>query len=354
MVFGSLGRNFSLVAGEVSGFAVPETGQWNDMAAPPDPTDLMLFALLVNAGGFTEAARKSGIPKSTLSRRIQNLEAALGEKVLQRTTRRVVLTEMGQHILGAAEQIAHEAGRVAELAERRRAVPSGALRVSAPADLAGVVLAPMLAAFARAYPEVRLDLDMSPRHVDVIAESFDLAIRVGEAETAQQLTTRHLIDLDLGLFAAPDYLLARGMPQRAQELAGHDLLGLMVGGAVPPWVLEHGGVAVTVDLARRRLAANSYDMLRAMAERGAGISVLPEIFAQAPLRDGALQRVLAGWRLRPATVRAVFPSRRLMPQKTRVFLDALLWGLAPGRPADPALVDAWSLMAGGPQRHGLL
>lgn len=324
------------------------------MAAPPDPTDLMLFALVVNSGGFSEAAKQSGIAKSTLSRRISELEARLGEKVLQRTTRRVVLTEMGQRILGAAEQIAHEAERVAEVAEHRQLTPSGRLRVSAPADLAGIVLAPMLTAFAAAWPAVQLDLDLSPRYVDVIAESFDLAIRVGEGDTSQHLTARHLASLDLGIFAAPGYLQRCGTPQDAADLPGFDLLALASAGAPLPWVLDRQGQGLTIGMTGRRLAANSYDMLRRLAVMGAGISVLPVLFAEEPLRHGALQRLLPEWTLRPVTVRAVFPSRRLMPQKTRVFLDALLHHLRPGRPADPALIDAYSLMTGGPQRNGLL
>lgn len=324
------------------------------MPLPPDPTDLMFFALVVNAGGFSEAAKQTGIPKSTLSRRIGELEARLGEKVLQRTTRRIVLTEMGQRILGAAEQIAHEAERVAQVADHRQLTPSGRLRVSAPADLAGIVLAPMLAAFAAAWPEVQLDLDLSPRYVDVIAESFDLAIRVGEGDTAQQLTARHLTNLDLGVYAAPAYLARRGTPEAAQDLPGFDLLALNSAGAALPWGLDRQGQGLTIDMAGRRLGANSYDMLRRLVLMGAGIAVLPVAFAEAPVQQGALVRLLPDWALRPVTVRAVFPSRRLMPQKTRVFLDALLHHLRPGRPADPSLIEAYSLMAGGPQRNGLL
>lgn len=322
------------------------------MAVPPDPNDLMLFARIVNAGGFGEASRLTGVPKSTLSRRIQDLEARLGERVLQRTTRRLVLTEMGQRILGAAEQIAHETERIADLAEHRQVTPSGRLRISAPADLAGISLAPMLAAFSLAYPEVQLDLDMSPRFVDLIAESFDLAIRVGESETHQQLTTRSLIDLELGIFAAPEYLARRGQPTAAAELERFDLLVLNSAGSPIPWRLARAGEQVTPDTGARRVSANSYDLLRRLAILGAGIALLPDIFAETPLREGRLTRILPDWHPRPVTVRAVFPGRQLMPQKTRVFLDALLAWLKPGRTRDPALVEAFSLMTHGPQRPG--
>ena len=292
------------------------------MPPSPDPMDLVLFASIVNAGGFSEAARKLGLPKSTLSRRIQELETRLGEKVLQRTTRRLVLTEMGLRILGSAEQIGHEMERVADVIERRRTRPSGRLRVSAPADLAAISLAPMFAAFTRDFPEVQLDLDMSPRYVDMIGESFDLAIRVGEAEAQQHLTTRHLIDLEIGLYAAPAYLATPVMSP--DDLPHRDMLMLMSDGSPVPWVMNRGGEVLTIDAKSRRITANSYYVLRRLALLGAGISSLPEIFAADHRRSGALIRVLPDWTLRPASVRAVFPSRRLMPQKTRAFLDMLL------------------------------
>ena len=229
---------------------------------------------------------------------------------------------MGLRILGSAEQIGHEKERVADVIERRRSRPSGRLRVSAPADLAAISLAPMFAAFTRDCPEVQLDLDMSPRYVDVIGESFDLAIRVGEAEAQQNLTTRHLVDLEIGLYAAPAYLET---PVRTpDDLPQRDMLMLMSDGSPVPWVMNRGGEVLTIDAKSRRITANSYDVLRRLALLGAGISSLPDVFAVDHLRSGALVRVLPEWALRPASVRAVFPSRRLMPQKNRAFLDMLL------------------------------
>ena len=196
------------------------------MPTSPNPFDLVIFARVVNAGSFGGAAEQLGLPRSTVSRRIAVLEGLLGEKVLQRTTGRIVLTEMGQRILVPAEQIAQEVDGVLAIAEHRQATPSGQLRVSVPGDLAGISLAPMLAAFSLAYPEVQLELDLSPRYVDVIAESYDLAIRVDGATQDKRLTTRHLIDLGIGLHAAPSYLQRVGKPDDPRALAQHDILVL--------------------------------------------------------------------------------------------------------------------------------
>lgn len=311
------------------------------MPSAPDPMDLIIFARVASTGSFADAAKALDLPKSTVSRRIQQLEALLGEKVLQRTTRRVVLTEMGQRILGSSEQIQHEIERVVDLADHRKTIPSGQLRVSAPGDLASISLAPMLAAFSIAYPEVQLALDLSPRYVDLIAESYDIAIRIGDVESDHRLTTRKLIELDVGLFAAPLYLSRVPTPSTPQDLLRCAKLVLTTGGNPVVWRLQNAGETFVVDLRTLRVAANSYEMLHRFALMGAGIAILPTAFAAQDVLTGALQRILPDWTMPPAAVRAVFPSRRLMPLKSRVFLDTLLAYLKPGFPRDPAVTAAY-------------
>lgn len=315
----------------------------NEVAMPAslDPMDLIIFARVASTGSFSEAAKALDLPKSTVSRRIQQLEALLGEKVLQRTTRRVVLTEMGQRILGSSEQILHEIERVVDLADQRKTIASGQLRVSAPGDLASISLAPMLAAFNIAYPEVQLDLDMSPRYVDLIAESYDIAIRIGDVESDHRLTTRKLIELEIGLFASPQYLSRRPAPATPQELVACAKLVLSTGGNPVVWQLQKAGETYVVDPRTRRVAANSYEMLHRFALMGAGVAILPVAFAAQDVQSGALLRILPEWSMPAAAVRAVFPSRRLMPLKSRVFLDTLLAYLKPGFPRDPAVTAAY-------------
>ncbi|MBL0370923.1 LysR family transcriptional regulator [Rhizobium sp. KVB221] len=299
------------------------------MARQADPFDLMIFARVVEAGSFSLAAERLGLPKSTVSRRISALEAGLGERLVQRTTRKLVLTEMGQRILTSAEQIVHEVEIVTALAEDSQVTPSGRLRVSMPSDLASITFAPMLARFAESYPAVQLELDLSPDYVDVLADSFDLAIRIGGEALGMRLTTRHLLDIGIGLYASPAYIAAFGEPDMPQSLARHSMLVLHTGGEAASWRLERGAQVAAVDMSGRRVSANSYDLLLKLASAGAGIAALPDIFVRSRVASGELKRVLPDWQLPPAMARAVFPSRKLMPRKTRVFLDDLLDFLKP-------------------------
>lgn len=294
-----------------------------------DPFDLMIFARVAETGSFSTAAERLGLPKSTVSRRISVLESQLGERLLQRTTRRNFLTEMGQRILIPAEQIIHEVDAVMAVAEHRQVVPSGRLRVSVPGDLAAISLAPMLTDFSKAYREIQLELDLSPRYVDVIGDGFDLAIRIGGETQDLQLTTRHLVDLGIGLYASPLYTSHAGEPDTPEALARHDVLVLLADGLPVNWVLNRDALSVHVDMSGRRVSANSYELLFRLARSGAGITAMPDLFARPYLATGELIRILPEWRLPPAMVRAVFPSRQLMPRKTRVFIDALLSHLKP-------------------------
>ena len=142
--------------------------------------DLIIFAKVIEFGSFTAAAKQLGLPKSTVSRRISQLESLLGEQMMLRTTRRLRLTEFGEQLLEHAQQISREVCAAQQLSEDRQAQPSGRLRVSMPADFANVLLVDMLAAFTALHPHVSLELDLSARRVDLLGEGFDLALRVGD------------------------------------------------------------------------------------------------------------------------------------------------------------------------------
>lgn len=299
------------------------------MSDAPDPFDLMIFARVVEAGSFSAAAERLGLPKSTVSRRLSALEARLGERLVHRTTRRTVLTEMGQRILIPAEQIIHEVETVMAVADDRQVTPSGRLRVSVPGDFAAITLTPMLARFAAAHPAVQVELDLSPGYVDMFADGFDLAIRIGGATEDAHLTTRHLVDIGIGLYAAPSYVAAAGEPETPDAIVRFNALVLHSGGDIVPWRLERDGQVISADISGRRVSANAYELLLRLARAGAGIAALPDPFAHPYVANGELKRVLPAWRLPPAMVRAVFPSRKLMPRKTRAFLDGLLRFLKP-------------------------
>jgi DNA-binding transcriptional LysR family regulator len=288
-----------------------------------EPNDLLLFARIVESGSFSKAAARLDLPKSTVSRRIALLEASLGERLLQRTTRQLALTEFGADLLEHARKLTEEVEAAGALAQHRQAAPSGRLRISMPADFANMVVNTVIARFIERYPAVSLDIDLSPRRVDLVAENFDIAIRMGDLPDDSTLSARRIAFERFGLYAAPSYISQRGLPEHPDDLLSHDLLCILsrTGGALP-WVLTRGKVRWERPLIAR-LAANSPELLARIACSGAGIAASSDLFAAPHQRKGDLVRVLPEWELPPAVGWAVFPGRRLMPAKTRVFLDLM-------------------------------
>ena len=217
-----------------------------------EPNDLLLFARVADAGSFSAAAlERSGLPKSTVSRRLAALEAQLGERLLQRTTRKLSLTDIGQAVLEHARQVVAESEAAAALAQHRQAEPSGRLRVSMPADFATSVLGPLLANFVQRHPAIALELDLSPRRVDLIGENFDVALRMGELADDATLAARLIATFSVGLYAAPSYLKRRGRPREPEALMQHDTLRLLTrSGELAPLGAEHA--ASRAGKARRR------------------------------------------------------------------------------------------------------
>jgi len=311
----------------------------------PDADDLLLFARVAESGSFSRAAERVQLPKSTVSRRIAALEKRLGERLLQRTTRKLVITEFGQGVLDHARAMSEEVDAALAFALSRQARPGGRLRVSMPGDFASNALEKPLADFIRDYPDVSLEMDLSPRRVDLIGENFDLAIRMGTLPDDSQLAARRLAVFTTGLYAAPSLLRAHGEPLAPEALQTMPALMLLSrSGDAVPWELAPreatpagttpapaaGGKTrrtsgnVTHEIVPRQHArANSPDVLIRMARQGAGVVAVADFFAEPYLARGELQRILPGWCLPDAECWAVFPGRRLMPAKTRAFIDML-------------------------------
>ncbi|PKO55301.1 MAG: LysR family transcriptional regulator [Betaproteobacteria bacterium HGW-Betaproteobacteria-21] len=300
-----------------------------------DANDLLIFARVAELGSFSRAAERIGLPKSTVSRRISLLEERLGERLMIRTTRRLQLTEFGQVLLEHARQVVAEVEAVAALAEYRQALPSGRLRVSMPSDFANLLLVDMLAAFVAMHPAISLELDLSPRRVDLLGEQFDIAIRMGDLPDDALLAARRLSVFTTGLYAAPAYLAERGDPVSPHELSRHEALRLLGrNGEALKWTLLRGEQRLELDPPGRTVA-NSPELLIRLARAGSGITAVPEYFAAPWVRGGELRRVLPDWCLPSSTAWAVFPGRRLMPAKTRAFLDMLASALP-----QPSMADA--------------
>lgn len=290
----------------------------------PSPVDLSIFARVADEGGFSQAAARLELPKSTVSRRVAALEEALGERVFLRTTRRLTLTDLGRAVLEHARHIAEDVEAARSVAANRQAEPSGRLRASMPHDLPNLLLAPMLAAFASRHPLIALDLDLSSRHVDLVGENVDIALRVGDLADDATLSARRLASLTGRLYAAPAYVARRGLPAEPAALAGHEALRLAARSGEPArWTLVRDD-ARWEGVPSGRVTVNSPEVLMRMAIGGAGIAMIHDPFAAKHVERGELVPVLPDWRSPPLPVWAVFPGRRLMPARTRAFLDALV------------------------------
>ncbi len=296
-----------------------------------DANDLILFAQVIDAGSFSRAAERTGLPKSTLSRRITQLETRLGERLLTRSTRRLAITEFGERILEHARRLLEETEAASAMALHRQGVPRGVLRVSMPPDFVELDLTPFLLQFAASYPEVRLELDLSPRRVDLLAERFDLAVRIASRlPDDSTLVARKLCELQNGLYASPAYLARYGSPQQPPDLLKHIGLGLIGGnGDALPWRLTRG-MENWEGMPDGPLAANSPRLQRELAGHGMGIVGIDSRFAQTWVEQGLLQRVLPDWSLPTVTIWCVTPGRRLLPARTSAFIEMLRGALAKG------------------------
>ena len=291
-----------------------------------EPNDLALFARIAEAGSFSRAAEHLGQPRSTVSRRLAELEQALGERLLIRSTRKLRLTEFGRAMLAHASHVVEAVAAASALADNRQVEPSGRLRVTMPPFIAQGVAAPMIERYLCEHPRVTLELDLSSRRVDLLAEDYDLVVRVSALELDASLTATLLAELPTGLYAATSYLRRLGEPQVPQDLERLD--GLLIArhdGPLPWELMRHSasGVERWQGIARPRCVATSGEILVRLAVDGHGIVGLPEVLAEAQMASGALVRVLPEWKLPDLPVWAVISGRQLLPAKTRAFLDAL-------------------------------
>lgn len=290
-----------------------------------DANDLILFAHLMEAGSFAKTAERIGLPKSTLSRRMTQLESTLGEKLVIRTTRRLEITEFGQRILEHARRLLEETEATADLAQNEQGQPRGLLRVSMPPDFVDLDLTEVLIQFASRYPEVRLELDLSPRRVDLVAERFDLALRVAsKLPDDTLLVARKLCDMNIHLYASPAYLMQHGKPTQPDDLMDHVCLSLISSsGEAVPWTLRSAKHGHWEGMPTGPLSSNSPGLQRELATHGMGIVSLADHFATRQVEQGLLVKVLPEWALPQVSIWCITPGRRLLPQRTLAFIDML-------------------------------
>lgn len=290
---------------------------------------LAAFVAVADSGSFTEAAKRLGRDASVVSRRVTQLEEELGVSLFSRTTRRVVLTEVGaryhRRVQGLLEELSSASREASDIA----ASPQGLLRVSVPVTFGRQWIAPLLPRFIASHPHIRLDVRFSDRFVDVVAEGFDVAIRVGRLRDSS-LTARKIASYRNLLVAAPAYLQAHGKPRTPEDLKKHTCIGFTGYAGWPDWSLSKAGKRKTIR-PRGPLAADNSEVVLSVAIAGAGITFTSDWLAGPALREGKLREVLPGWGGKgEGGVYAVLPPGRLVPAKTRLFVDEVARSIKAG------------------------
>jgi DNA-binding transcriptional LysR family regulator len=292
--------------------------------------DMHLFVEVVQAGGYSAAARALGIPTSKLSRHIADLEQSLGVRLLNRTTRKISTTDVGQtfyqHCVGLVEA-AHAAR---EAIEKTRSEPYGTIRVSCPIGLLPNRVANIVTQFLADHPQVRIELEATNRRVDVIEERIDVALRVRTAPPQDsELVVRPLARSQMALVGSPALLKSLGHPVTVADLSRFPTLAMTCPGEKHVWQFQKEGKDVEEHGHVPRLATDDFSTLHDAAAKGLGITCLPEFMAETALRAGVLERVLPELSLPQGTVQVVFSSRRGMVPAVRAFVDALVTGYSP-------------------------
>lgn len=286
--------------------------------------EISWFILLVEQRSFTAAAKKRRVPTSTVSRAISRLEATLKTKLVHRSARTVVLTEAGKRLY--ADAAPHIAGLRAALdtMEDDEEQPQGTLRITAPADFGDSGLGDLMVRFATQHPKLTLDVDITPRLVDLVAEGFDVAIRAtSRLKDDSALVARRIRSTELHLFASPTYLARHGTPQTPEELVDHACVLFRPRDGRSQWELHSEEGKRTVEVTGR-IWSSDFPFLLSVVREGFGIGPVPSHLAHEEVANGRLVRVLPGWGRPAGTLYVVYPAQKHLPKKVAAFRDFLL------------------------------
>ncbi len=281
-----------------------------------------IFAEVARRGGFTPAAQHLGLSRAQVSKAVSRLEQHLGARLLNRTTRRVSLTATGKVYLERCEAILQEIAELEDIAASHAGEPAGRILLSAPTSFGILHLSRAIPAYLEKYPAVQVSLSLTDRFVDVVAEGFDLAIRIAELEDSS-LVARRIAPSRLVFCAAPAYLDRHGEPRVPQDLAIHHCLVYSNDLKPDTWRVR-GPSGIESIRVNGPVCADNGDVLRSAALSGLGIALLPTFIVGADIRDGSLRQVLADYCPPPISIYAVFPSRRFLSARVRSFVDFLV------------------------------
>jgi DNA-binding transcriptional LysR family regulator len=284
-----------------------------------DLNDILVFARVVQAGSFTAAAHALQMPKSTVSRKVTELEQRLGVRLLQRTTRTLSLTDEGRTYNDFCARIVEEIDEAEIAVGRLRGAPSGPLRVTTPLNFG--FMGPIVTEFAKDYREVTVEIVSTDRVVNLVEERFDIAIRAANLSDST-LVARPLGNLRRVVVASSGYARRRGRPRQPADLAEHDALVFGAGVSPTTWRLDKGTTSVDVTV-RPRLVVNDFDVLLEAALAGVGVAMLPIFRCAAALREGKLEHLLKDWCSPQTMIHAVYPTARYLSPKVKAFVELL-------------------------------
>ncbi|MBW0170922.1 MAG: LysR family transcriptional regulator [Hydrogenophaga sp.] len=289
-----------------------------------DLNDMLLFAEVVERGGFAAAGRALGLPKSRLSRRVAGLEAQLGVRLLQRTTRKLSLTDVGETYLRHCQALRESAQAAADAVANAQTEPRGTIRVVCPVTLAQTVLADVMPIYLARHPQVRVEMEVNNRVVDLVKDGVDVALRVRlTLEDSGSLVVKRLDEAHSVLVASPAQLARQGTPTTLEEASRLDSVAMSaVDGTASIRLTSPQGREAVLTYRPRYVADDLLTLKRAVLA-GSGMCWLPDYMCEDELRDGRLVRLLPDWTTPVGVVHAVFASRRGMTPAVRSFLDFL-------------------------------
>jgi DNA-binding transcriptional LysR family regulator len=291
-----------------------------------DLNNILYFAKIVEHGSLSAASDALGVAKSVLSQHLARLEADLGVRLIQRTTRKLQITDVGLRYYQRCRAVLAEVARANKLIDDARATPRGSVRLTSPVNFAQAILAPVLANFMVEHPEVEIALDITNREVDLIAEGYDIALRIAPVMRASTLIVRSFLLKRHTLVASPAFIERHGEPRVPEDLRGLASVGGLHGlarGDRHVWRLTGTDGGVRVVPHTPRLVTEDVIVLKQVALAGCGIVELPPICCHDELADGSLVRLLPDWSLPDMNLHAVFPSRKGLTPAVRCFIDYL-------------------------------
>lgn len=290
------------------------------------------FVQVVEAGSFAVAAERLNLTRSAVGKIIARLEARLGTRLLQRTTRTQSLTEDGQAYYDCCVRALAELDAAETMLEGGRLQPQGRLRVSVPIAFGHLCVAPVLMELARRHSSLRIDVSFTDRVVDLIEEGFDMAVRIGELRDSTSLAARKLGRQYVSIGASPSYVAEHGMPTELDELEQHAIVAYSRAGVTTPWDLRETSGQIRRLQIQAQLSMDDVTAIAAAAIAGFGLARLPSWLLARHIRTGELVQVKDRCNLAPQDIHVVWPKTRYMPSKTRCAIDALVTAI-------PAMLD---------------